>query len=270
MCAFLKVPADKTVKAVVVDGADGNPVLLMVRGDHELNLLKAGKISQLKQPVTFSSSESIRSAFGADPGSLGPVGFKGTVIADRTVAAMADFVIGANETDHHYTGANIARDFAEPLVADIRNVVTGDASPDGKGKLELCRGIEVGQIFQLRTKYSKALNLAFLDEGGKSQIMEMGCYGIGVTRVVAAAIEQNHDERGVIFPPSIAPFDIAIVPIGMKKSAQVKDTVEKLYADSSSRPRRAARRSRRAPRLDARRYRADRHPATHRGRRTRP
>ena len=231
LCAFLNVPTEKTVKAVVVDGAGGNPVLLMVRGDHDLNLIKAGKINQLKQPVTFSSPESIRSAFGADPGSLGAVGFKGIVIADRTVAAMADFVIGANETDHHYTGANIARDFAEPLVADIRNAVTGDASPDGKGKLEICRGIEVGHIFQLRTKYSTAMNLAFLDESGKSQIMEMGCYGIGVTRVVAAAIEQNHDGRGVIFPPSIAPFDIAIVPIGMKKSAQVKEAVEKLYAD---------------------------------------
>ena len=231
LCAFLKIPADKTVKAVVVDGVDGKPALLMVRGDHELNLIKAGKISQLKQPVTFSPPASIREAFGADPGSLGPVNFKGTVVADRTVAAMADFVIGANETDHHYTGANMARDFAEPIVADIRNAVTGDASPDGKGQLELCRGIEVGHIFQLRTKYAKALNLAFLDEGGKSQIMEMGCYGIGVTRVVAAAIEQNHDERGVIFPPSIAPFDIAIVPIGMKKSAQVKEAAEKLYAE---------------------------------------
>ena len=161
------------------------------------------------------------------------MGFKGTVIADRTVAAMADFIIGANENDQHYTGANIVRDFAEPIVADIRNVVTGDLCADGKGKLELCRGIEVGHIFQLRTKYSnsKALNLAFLDEGGKSQIMEMACYGIGVTRVVAAAIEQNHDARGVIFPASIAPFDVAIVPIGMKKSALVKETVEKLYAD---------------------------------------
>ena len=234
LCTFLKIPAENTVKAVVVDGADaagGTPVLLMVRGDHELNLIKAGKISQLKQPVTFASPASIKAAFGADPGSLGPVGFKGLVIADRTVAAMADFVIGANENDQHYTGANIARDFAEPIVADIRNAVTGDASADGKGKLELCRGIEVGHIFQLRTKYSKALNLAFLDEGGKSQIMEMGCYGIGVTRVVAAAIEQNHDERGILFPASIAPFDVAIVPIGMKKNAQVKETVEKLYAD---------------------------------------
>ena len=227
----MKIPAEKTVKAVVVDGADREPALLMVRGDHELNLIKAGKLSQIKQPVTFSSPASIRDAFGADPGSLGPVNFKGTVVADRTVAAMADFVIGANETDHHYTGANIARDFREPVVADIRNVVSGDACADGKGKLELCRGIEVGHIFQLRTKYSKALNLAFLDEGGKSQIMEMGCYGIGVTRVVAAAIEQNHDARGIMFPSSIAPFDVAIVPIGMKKSAAVKEAAEKLYAD---------------------------------------
>ncbi len=231
LCAFLNVPASNTVKAVVVDGADGNPVLLMVRGDHELNLIKAAKISQIKQPVTFSSAKAIHGAFSADPGSLGPVNFTGAVIADRTVAAMADFVIGANENEHHYTGANIARDFAEPLVADIRNAVSGDPSPDGKGALELCRGIEVGHIFQLRTKYSKALNLAFLDEGGKSQIMEMGCYGIGVTRVVASAIEQNHDERGIKFPAAIAPFDIAIVPIGMKKSAQVKEAVEKLYAD---------------------------------------
>ena len=231
LCAFLKMPAEKTVKAVVVDGIDEQPVLLLVRGDHELNLIKAGKLSQLKQPVMFSSPERIRSAFGADPGSLGPVNFKGIVIADRTVVAMADFVIGANKTDHHYTGANIARDFAEPIVADIRNVVSGDACADGKGKLELCRGIEVGHIFQLRTKYSKALNLTFLDESGKSQIMEMGCYGIGVTRVVASAIEQHHDERGIIFPPSIAPFDVAIVPIGMKKSAQVKEAAEKLYAD---------------------------------------
>ena len=231
LCAFMKVPAQRTVKTVVVDGADGQPVLLMVRGDHELNLIKAGKISPLKQPVTFSTPLAIHNAFGAEPGSLGPVGFKGTVIADRAVAAMADFIIGANENDHHYTGANIGRDFAEPVFADIRNALAGDASPDGKGVLDICRGIEVGHIFQLRSKYSKALNLTFLDEGGKSQIMEMGCYGIGVTRVVAAAIEQNHDERGVIFPASIAPFDLAIVPIGMKKSAQVKETVEKLYAD---------------------------------------
>lgn len=229
LCGFLKVTADRTVKAVVLDGADGNPVLLLLRGDHELNLIKAGKLPQVKQPVAFASAEAIRSAFGADPGSLGPVGFKGTVIADRAVGAMTDFVVGANRNDHHITGANIGRDFAEPAYADIRNVVAGDPSPDGKGILEICRGIEVGHIFQLRSKYSKALNLAFLDESGKSQIMEMGCYGIGVTRIVAAAIEQNYDDRGIIFPQAIAPFQVAIVPIGYAKSAAVRETADRLH-----------------------------------------
>ena len=229
LSAFLKLLAERTVKAVVVDGADGKPVLLLVRGDHELNMIKAGKLAQVQQPVTFATAEAIRAAFKADPGSLGPVGFSGTVIADRAVGVMADFVVGANDNDHHLTGVNIGRDFAEPVFADIRNVVSGDASPDGKGVLELCRGIEVGHIFQLRTKYSKALNLAFLDETGKSQIMEMGCYGIGATRVVAAAIEQNYDERGIIFPKAIAPFDVAIVPIGYAKSAQVREAADRLH-----------------------------------------
>ena len=231
LCAFLKIPAERTVKAVVVDGEDGRPVLLMVRGDHEVNLVKAGKLGQVRTPVAFSSAEAIRALFGADPGSLGPIGFKGTIIADRAVAAMADLVVGANENDHHYTGAGIGRDFPEPAVADIRNVVAGDASPDGKGRLDILRGIEVGHIFQLRTKYSKAMNLAFLDDGGKSKIMEMGCYGIGVSRIVAAAIEQNHDERGIIFPRAMAPFELALVPIGGAKSAQVRETVEQLYRD---------------------------------------
>ncbi|MCW5603448.1 MAG: proline--tRNA ligase [Burkholderiales bacterium] len=230
LCAFLKVPPQQTVKAVVVDGADGAPVLLMVRGDHELNLIKAGKLGQVRTPVTFSSPEAIAAAFGADPGSLGPVGFRGTVVADRAVAAMADFVIGANENDHHCTGANIGRDFPEPVVADIRNVVAGDASPDGRGTLDILRGIEVGHIFQLRTKYSSAMNLTYLDEAGKSQIMEMGCYGIGVTRIVAAAIEQNYDDRGIIFPRAMAPFDLAIVPIGAGKSARVRQVVDELYS----------------------------------------
>ncbi len=231
LCAFLKIPAERTVKAVVVDGTNDQPVLLLIRGDHELNLVKAGKLAQIRQPVAFSSAESIRAAFGADPGSLGPAGYSGTVIADRAVMAMADFVIGANANDHHYTGANFIRDFPEPVATDIRNVVTGDASPDGKGTLAICRGIEVGHIFQLRTKYSTALKLAFLDESGKSQIMEMGCYGIGVTRIVAAAIEQNHDERGIMFPRAIAPFDVAIVPIGYHKSTQVKAATDQLYDD---------------------------------------
>src|SRR5688572_8832848 len=231
LCAFLKVPAVRTVKAVVVDGAAGQPVLLMVRGDHELNLVKAGKLEQVKKPVAFAQVEAIRGLFGADPGSLGPVGFKGAVVADRTVAAMADFVVGANHNDHHYTGANISRDFPEPVVADIRNVVAGDPSPDGKGRLEILRGIEVGHVFQLRTKYSSAMKLTYLDDGGKSQLVEMGCYGIGVTRIVAAAIEQNHDERGIIFPRAMAPFDLALVPLGARKSAQVRETAEHLYRE---------------------------------------
>ncbi len=231
LCAFLKIPAGRTVKAVVVDGTDGKSVLLMVRGDHELNLIKAGKLEQVKTPVAFSSVEAIRAQFGADPGSLGPVGFKGTVIADRSVAQMADFVVGANQNDHHYTGASIGRDFPEPIIADLRNVIAGDASPDGKGTLQILRGIEVGHIFQLRTKYSSAMNLTFLDETGKPKVMEMGCYGIGVSRIVAAAIEQNHDERGIIFPRAIAPFELALTPIGLGKSAQVRETAERLYAD---------------------------------------
>ncbi|MGE5526694.1 MAG: proline--tRNA ligase [Rhodospirillaceae bacterium] len=229
LCAFLKVPRERTVKAVVLDGTNDEPVLLLVRGDHELNLIKAGKLDAVKRPVSFSSSAAIRDAFGADPGSLGPVGFKGVVIADRALATMSDFVTGANEDDHHYTGVNIGRDFPQPMFADIRNVVPGDRSPDGRGTLEICRGIEVGHIFQLRTKYSSALNLAYLDETGQSKLMEMGCYGIGVTRTVAAAIEQNYDERGIIFPAAMAPFDLALVPIGMSKSARVRETVEKLY-----------------------------------------
>ena len=231
LCAFLKLPASRTAKAVVVDGADGKPVLLLVRGDHELNFIKAAKLEQVRSPVAFSSVESIRALFGADPGSLGPVGFKGVVIADRAVAAMADFVVGANQNDHHYTGTNFARDFPEPVVADIRNAVAGDASPDGRGRLEILRGIEVGHIFQLRDKYSRAMNLSVLDESGKPKIMEMGCYGIGVSRIVAAAIEQNHDERGIIFPRAMAPFDLAIVPIGMGKNEQVRKTAEQVYRD---------------------------------------
>jgi prolyl-tRNA synthetase len=231
LCAFLKVPAERTVKAVVVDGADAEPLLLMVRGDHELNVIKAGKLEQVKKPVAFSPVEAIRALFGANPGSLGPVGFKGKVIADRAVATMGDFVIGANQDDHHYTGANSGRDFPEPVVADIRNVVAGDASPDGKGRLDILRGIEVGHVFQLRTKYSSAMKLTYLDDAGKAQLIEMGCYGIGVTRIVAAAIEQNHDERGIIFPRAMAPFDLALVPLGARKSAQVRETAEKLYRD---------------------------------------
>jgi prolyl-tRNA synthetase len=229
LCAHLKLPAERTVKAVVVDGVDTKPVLLLVRGDHELNPIKAGKLEAVAKPVRFSPAAAIADAFGAQPGSLGPVGFDGTVIADRAVAVMGDFVTGANENDRHYTGVNIGRDFPEPSIADIRTVVAGDTSPDGKGALEICRGIEVGHIFQLRTKYSSAMDLTFLDEAGQSRLMEMGCYGIGVTRVVAAAIEQNNDARGIVFPPAMAPFDVAIVPIGMGKSPRVREIAERLH-----------------------------------------
>ena len=227
----LGLPAARTVKAVVVDGTDGRPLLLLLRGDHELNLVKAGKLDAARKPIAFSTPAAIRAAFGADPGSLGPVGFPGVVVADRAVAAISDFATGANENERHLAGVNAGRDFPEPLVADIRNVVAGDPSPDGKGALEICRGIEVGHIFQLRTKYSEKMNLTVLDDKGKPVVLEMGCYGIGVTRIVAAAIEQNFDERGIIFPRAIAPFEVAITPIGYGKIARVKEVAERLHAE---------------------------------------
>jgi prolyl-tRNA synthetase len=193
--------------------------------------VKAAKLEMVAKPVRFAATADLREAFGADAGSLGPIGFGGTVVADRAVMAMSDVVIGANENDHHYTGANAGRDFSDPLYADLRNVVAGDESPDGKGRLEICRGIEVGHIFQLRTKYSSVMNLTFLDENGQSRVMEMGCYGIGVSRIVAAAIEQNHDARGIAFPPAMAPFDVCIVPIGWGKSEKVRAAAERLHLD---------------------------------------
>ena len=234
LAAFLKLPATATVKAIVVDGdeAAGNkPVLLLLRGDHKLNEVKAQKVAGVKNPLTFAAPADILAAFGANAGSLGPVGFAGRVVMDRTVAAMADFVTGANEDDHHYTGVNIGRDFPEAEVADLRNVVAGDPSPDGKGTLEICRGIEVGHIFQLRTKYAEALNCKFLNEQGKEQIMEMGCYGIGVSRILGAAIEQNNDARGIIWPDAMAPFQVAIVPMGYAKSEAVRTAADALYAE---------------------------------------
>jgi len=229
---FLGVPVETTVKAIVVKGDEesgGAAVLMLVRGDHELNTIKAQKIDGILDPLTFATPEDIKAAFGANPGSLGPIGFKGRVIMDRTVAAMSDFVIGANQDDWHYTGANIGRDFDEPEVDDLRKVVAGDPSPDGKGVLEICRGIEVGHIFQLRTKYSEAMNCKFLDENGREQFMEMGCYGIGITRILGAAIEQNNDPRGIIWPRAIAPFELVICPIGWSKSEAVRDEANRLH-----------------------------------------
>ena len=227
----LSVAAAQTVKAVVVEGSEGEAVLMLVRGDHVLNEVKAEKIAGIRQPLTMASAESIRQAFGAEPGSLGPVGFAGRVIADRSVAVMADMVVGANQNDYHLTGVNVGRDLPEPEFADIRNVVAGDPSPCGKGVLALCRGIEVGHVFQLRTKYAEALACQFLDRDGKLKVMEMGCYGIGVSRIVGAAIEQGHDERGIIFSDSMAPFTVVIVPMGYGRSALVRETTDQLYQE---------------------------------------
>ncbi|MDC7706563.1 proline--tRNA ligase [Vogesella indigofera] len=232
---FLKVDITATVKAIVVEGEEGAAVLMLLRGDHELNEVKAEKIAGIKKPLTFAAPAVIKDAFGANPGSLGPVGFSGRVIADRTVAKMADFVIGANEDDQHYTGANFGRDCAEPEVADLRNVVVGDVSPCGNGVLDIQRGIEVGHVFYLGTKYSKAMNATFLDEDGKPKHFEMGCYGIGVSRILGAAIEQNYDDKGMIWPDAIAPFSVVICPVGYDRSEGVKAAADALYAGLQAR-----------------------------------
>ncbi|ETA83798.1 proline--tRNA ligase [Eikenella corrodens] len=229
---FLQIPIERTLKSIVVEGAEeGELVLLLLRGDHEFNDIKAEKLPGVKSPLAMASPEAIQAKFGAAGGSLGPVGFKGKVYADFAVEKLADTVIGANEDDHHYTGFNFGRDCPEPEFADIRNVIAGDPSPDGKGYLKLARGIEVGHVFQLRDKYSAALNASFLDNNGKSQIMEMGCYGIGITRIVAAAIEQNNDERGIIWTNAMAPFQAVIVPMNYKKSEAVREAADKIYAE---------------------------------------
>ncbi|MEO8203498.1 MAG: proline--tRNA ligase [Betaproteobacteria bacterium] len=228
---LLGLPLSQSVKAIAVMANDAF-VLLLLRGDHSLNEIKAAKIAFL-DPFRFATAAEIEAHMHCVPGYIGPVGVSGfKVVADRSVAAMADFVCGANDAGYHLTGVNWGRDLPEPdTVADIRNVVAGDPSPDGRGRLELCRGIEVGHIFQLRTKYSEKLKAQFLDEKGASRPMEMGCYGIGVTRVVAAAIEQNHDDKGAIFPAPIAPFEACVVPIGYHKSAQVKAAADTLCAE---------------------------------------
>ena len=226
--AFLEVSPHAVVKSLLVMSKSGMPCLLLLRGDHQLNEIKIGKIVE---GWRFATEEEVEQYMGCRPGYIGPVGAKVTVIADRSVAVMSDFVCGANENGFHLKGVNFGRDLPGPdRIEDIRNVVQGDPSPDGKGFLEICRGIEVGHIFQLRTKYSEKLQASFLDESGQAKIMEMGCYGIGVSRIVAAAIEQNHDDRGICFPEAIAPFRVAIVPIGMKKSEIVREAAEKLYA----------------------------------------
>jgi len=232
VAVLLVAPLALTVKAIAVMH-EAEFILLLVRGDHSLNEIKTQKLPGM-DPFRFATDAEVELHLGCKPGYIGPVGAGAQikVIADRAVAAMSDFICGANEEGFHLDGVNFGRDLPGPaLVADIRNVVAGDASPDGKGPLELCRGIEVGHIFQLRTKYSEAMKAVFLDESGKSRAFEMGCYGIGVTRIVGAAIEQNHDARGIVFPQPIAPFQLALVPIGYKKSAQVRETCDKLYGE---------------------------------------
>lgn len=226
------LPIEKTVKTLLVHATKESGhtlVALLVRGDHELNEVKAEKLEMVASPLTFATEAEIRTVVNAGPGSLGPINMAVPVVADRTVAMMSDFGAGANIDGKHYFGINWERDLPLPLVADIRNVVEGDPSPDGKGTLLIKRGIEVGHIFQLGTKYTEALKATVQGEDGRNQLMTMGCYGIGVTRVVAAAIEQNHDERGIIWPDAIAPFQVAILPMNMHKSFRVKDLAESLY-----------------------------------------
>jgi len=233
LCEFIDTSADKTLKALIVSGEndEGKTQLygLMVRGDHELNEVKAQRALGLTSEISFASEEQIKSALNCSPGSIGPVNLDLPIVVDHSAAQLSDFACGANRDGYHLTGVNWQRDCGDFVVADIRNVLAGDPSPDGKGVLEIKRGIEVGHIFQLGTKYSEAMKATVLNENGKEQVMSMGCYGIGVSRIVAAAIEQNHDDNGIIWPEAIAPFQIAIVPINMHKSELVAKTCEQLY-----------------------------------------
>lgn len=243
---YLGIDLLRCVKSVVLaaDRTDenGDPlpakiVLVLLHADHELNEVKAGHLPELKEGFRFATDEEIVATFGSKPGYLGPVGVSEdvAVYADRTVADMSDFCCGANEEGFHLTGVNFGRDLPEPQVADLRNVVEGDRSPDGKGTLKLQRGIEVGHVFYLGTKYSEALNATYLDENGKPQVLQMGCYGIGVTRLAGAAIEQNHDEKGIIWPASIAPFEVVLCPMNYAKSEAVREAADKLYEDLKAR-----------------------------------
>ncbi len=232
LCNGFDVPADKTIKTLIVHASDeieADLIALIVRGDHELNEIKAGNLPAVAMPLMFANDTTIRKAIGAGPGSLGPVALPIPMIVDRSVAAMSDFAAGANQDDKHYFGINWDRDVALPDVADLRSVQAGDPSPDGKGELELIRGIEVGHIFQLGTKYSESMNAMVMDADGKARAMAMGCYGIGVSRIVAAAIEQNHDDKGIIWPAPLAPWQMVILPMNQHKSPRVAEAAENLY-----------------------------------------
>ena len=231
------VPIEKTVKTLVVEAAQESGsgfIALLVRGDHTLNEFKAVRLPQVANPLRLATDEEIRAATGAGPGSLGPVNLDIPCVADRSVAVMSDFTAGANQDDKHYFGVNWGRDVELPALTDLRNVVEGDPSPDGNGTIQLARGIEVGHIFQLGTKYSESMHAVVLGEDGKSHLMPMGCYGIGVSRIVAAAIEQNHDEKGICWPEPIAPFQVAILPMNAKKSHRVREAAERLYEELCS------------------------------------
>ena len=230
LCSLLGVESDQTLKTLIVEGTDG-PVALVLRGDHELNAVKAQKLDGVASPLTMAGAGAIRQAAGAEPGSLGPVGLDLPVYFDHAVATMADFACGANEDGFHFTGVNFGRDLPEPETVDLRNVVEGDPTPGGKGTLNIARGIEVGHIFQLGSKYSEAMNATVQAPDGTNQVMEMGCYGIGITRIVGAAIEQNHDENGIIWPGPLAPFDVVLVPINLHRSDEVRNAADSLYTE---------------------------------------
>jgi prolyl-tRNA synthetase len=230
LSAQLQVSPAQCLKTLLVAGNEGAPVALILRGDHELNALKAQRIAGVATPLRLASAAEVSAACGCEPGYIGPVGLTGVrLVADHAALAVADFVCGANEKDMHLTGVNWGRDLPEPAAADLRNVVTGDPSPTGRGKLVIVRGIEVGHIFQLGCKYSASMNATVLDEAGAAVQMLMGCYGIGVTRIVAAAIEQNHDERGIIWPDPIAPFHVVLIPLNLDKSPAVRTAADALY-----------------------------------------
>jgi prolyl-tRNA synthetase len=226
---FLGLELHQVLKTLLVQGTNGGVVALCLRGDHELNVIKAERLPQVAVPLTFAGDSELAAATGATAGSVGPVGLKVPVIADRSAAHMVDFVCGANVSDAHLTGVNWGRDLPEPEVADLRNVTPGDPSPDGHGTLAIARGIEVGHVFQLGTKYSAAMGASVLDDNGDSHLIWMGCYGIGVSRIVAAAIEQNQDQRGILWPMAMAPFQVALVPIKMHKSERLREATSDLY-----------------------------------------
>ena len=231
VCNLLKIKPTNSIKTLIVEGDDDNLVALVLRGDHELNEVKASKIQGLKQPLQMAEEEKVQQRLGCSFGSIGVVSLDIPIIADYAAACLSDFVCGANENDKHFVGVNWNRDTSKVTSSDLRNIVTGDPSPDGKGKLEIKRGIEVGHIFQLGTKYSDSMNANVIGEDGRAVNMNMGCYGIGVTRIVAASIEQNHDDKGIIFPEAIAPFHLVIVPINYNKSSRVKALADELYND---------------------------------------